>query len=355
MSIYRSDLQIGLEEIIAPLRLADFAHNVWEKQTLHARIDQLRSETPLSVDEFERIISSLQSPRDSWLHFAKGEVFPLNPDLLDEHGMLKMRGVRSLFAGGYSIYLTKVERLNQVVGMIAGAIERDLADAGILLENGISAHAFLTPPREQGFSTHRDAHASLVWQLEGEKTWQVFNETRKTSPQGAKLAAGPVDDTELTNSKFIALQPGDALYVPAWWPHKAIAGDTTSLHVTFRLFPSLFPVPDKKYFRQRAQSNVRTVTALSEVGKLNFLSQESVLVRDPCNDLYVQEMENKAVLYFKGGELSGPVQFRTVFEFLARTCRFQVGELPLIESADYNALELVRRLVCEGVVEFEKL
>ena len=92
----------------------------------------------------------------------------------------------------------------------------------------------------QAFDTHFDLHHVFAVQVEGEKTWRLY-ENRAEAP-----VSFPVDDAEARRwfaqtrgplMTEVRMQPGDVLYLPRGWYHDALATEGASLHVTFSVSP----------------------------------------------------------------------------------------------------------------------
>ncbi len=95
---------------------------------------------------------------------------------------------------------------------------------------------YVTPPGEQGFKSHFDAHGVYVMQIRGSKRWRVYGAPPVRLPVSdwgdarlARLRPGlgaPLLD--------VVLRPGDALYIPQGFLHEADTRgfDETSVHIT---------------------------------------------------------------------------------------------------------------------------
>ena len=271
------------------------------------------------------------------------------------------------------------------------ALENEFDSYGVHVGEPINAHVFLTPPHAQGFPVHRDAHASFVLQIEGSKTWIVHEPDKSQIFQ-----SGPLDPNSLDSSKrrVYHLRAGDVLYMPEWWPHEATAEDEHSLHVTIRIFPlrwtdlmlhvcrdhstlshagpsmgepllaGLLALLDSKVFRQELPHLIKTfsqklivsqtklpnngfrmILAAARIGPETWLRRRAGYT---CEVLVTGE---DICLMFRGGIIRGPSVVKPIFEFVAVTSEWQVQDLPAIEGVEYNKLEIVRKLVNEGIFE----
>ena len=94
------------------------------------------------------------------------------------------------------------------------------------------ANAYYSPPHSIGFERHWDTHDVFILQVEGEKTWELFDRPimcpndKLTSKYSTKLSA---------QAKFIQkimLKPGELLYLPQGAAHQVYTEDSESLHIT---------------------------------------------------------------------------------------------------------------------------
>jgi hypothetical protein len=95
----------------------------------------------------------------------------------------------------------------------------------------VLAVMFVTPGREDGLELHADAFENFVFQLEGRKSWEVFDQLPGRIPEQ------PLKREQLGQARVTTtLAPGDILYLPRGCPHVAHA-ETFSLHVTIGILP----------------------------------------------------------------------------------------------------------------------
>jgi Cupin superfamily protein len=99
------------------------------------------------------------------------------------------------------------------------------------LEMPVSISAFLTPASSAGFDWHYDYADALVLQVEGSKEWEFANPVTDLPLKGLVLNKPP------ENVQTVVLDPGDILYLPRGYPHRAMAQAELSLHLTVNLIP----------------------------------------------------------------------------------------------------------------------
>ena len=100
----------------------------------------------------------------------------------------------------------------------------------------VGANVYFTPPGTQGFELHHDSHDTLTVQIEGTKTWRVYEPVTALPLESQPLHAGTARPA-LTLHREITLAAGDTLYLPRGYAHEAVAGEGRTLHVTFALAP----------------------------------------------------------------------------------------------------------------------
>jgi bifunctional lysine-specific demethylase and histidyl-hydroxylase NO66 len=98
------------------------------------------------------------------------------------------------------------------------------------LTHPIQTNAYLTPPGERGLAAHYDTHDVIVLQVAGRKQWTVHHPTRPLP-----LPSQPWSTSDQALGQVAldrTLVPGDALYLPRGFPHRADAVAEPSLHLT---------------------------------------------------------------------------------------------------------------------------
>ncbi len=99
------------------------------------------------------------------------------------------------------------------------------------------ANAYLTPADERGLGLHYDTHDVVVLQTAGRKRWEILA-PRFPQPLGTQhwsdVGGGEeLDDGDLEPVLDTVLGPGDCLYLPRGFVHRAVSeGGDASLHVT---------------------------------------------------------------------------------------------------------------------------
>ncbi len=141
--------------------------------------------------------------------------------------------VQTLLAMGASVIAGDVQELTPELRALSHRLARDFAGL-------VGANVYCSFGGVQAFDTHFDLHHVFAVQVEGEKTWRLY-ENRAEAP-----VSFPVDDAETrrwfaqTRGRLmteVRMRPGDVLYLPRGWYHDAMTAEGASLHVTFSVTP----------------------------------------------------------------------------------------------------------------------
>ncbi|MDH6130649.1 hypothetical protein P3T37_000016 [Kitasatospora sp. MAA4] len=127
-----------------------------------------------------------------------------------------------LVGQGYTMKFQRLEDFDNAVRAEVAALQAHFGLA-------TTAYAFVTPTESRGLSFHRDASHVLAVQLEGHKEWEIVRPVAGANPN-----AGLEPDPQGERFTFV-LTPGDMLYLPHGWPHRARTTSDRSTHLTFTL------------------------------------------------------------------------------------------------------------------------
>jgi uncharacterized RmlC-like cupin family protein len=234
----------GAALVLAPVSLDEFFATYYETQPLHVRRDDPRYfAAAYGIDEVE---ASLVVAGTDFAHVAM--VRAGKPELTaEEFGIetpamrarqtgkppqrrIDPRAVAAFFEGGYTLILKDAARFSARLGRLCDEVMRDL---GCTLQ----ANVYLTPPGAQGFSVHHDTHDTLTIQIEGEKTWRIYEPVIELPIESQPFPSG-MQVPGLRVNREVTLAAGDTLYLPRGYPHEAVSSSGgRSLHVTFALTP----------------------------------------------------------------------------------------------------------------------
>ena len=244
-------------EFLAPFDAGTFRAQVFGQRPLHVRagaagtallpwkrFNEVLALTPYwNEDSLKVYFKSRAALRENYCDVADlkpGASAPVNP-----------AKVRALVDLGASIVANGVHRVCPEVAAVASMLEREFAAR-------VVANVYCSFQGVQAFQTHFDLHDVFAVQVEGEKTWRVY-ESRADAPVNP---VPPGDEWEKwlteTRGKLLfeaAMKPGDLLYLPRGQYHDALTGDRASLHVTFGVSPAnglaLFKLLENALTRER--------------------------------------------------------------------------------------------------------
>jgi ribosomal protein L16 Arg81 hydroxylase len=110
-------------------------------------------------------------------------------------------------------------------------LARLVTELSALLHCQFGCNLYMTKPKSHAFPAHVDQHHVLAVQLNGRKQWLVWR------PRGAALCPGPYPGHADPPGEPLTwtTAPGDALYIPVGWIHRAKAVSDVSLHATLSI------------------------------------------------------------------------------------------------------------------------
>ena len=134
--------------------------------------------------------------------------------------------VARLFAEGATVIFRGLQDRHKNIQLLCSALARQ---ATIQTQ----ANIYLTPPHSQGFNIHWDTHDVLIIQIEGSKTWRIYDGGITLPIRSQKFDSNLNTPGEVID-EFV-LHAGEVLYIPRGVMHAASSTDQTSLHITLGL------------------------------------------------------------------------------------------------------------------------
>lgn len=139
------------------------------------------------------------------------------------------RKVAGLLERGYTLVIKDAALLSARLQRTCNRLQRDLGAY-------VGANVYFTPAGKQGLDVHHDTHDTLTIQIEGSKTWRVYEPLVELPLESQQLHAGTTVPP-LTLQREVTLAAGETLYLPRGYAHEAVATEGRALHVTFALAP----------------------------------------------------------------------------------------------------------------------
>lgn len=132
--------------------------------------------------------------------------------------------IEKLIAGGWSLVVNSEQNSKAALRMLTDALER-------FSSRRTQLNTYYTPVASRCFKTHVDDHDVVVFQVSGEKYWEIYPFAERTeSDQGVHWKLPAEEDRPVFAD---TVRAGDIIYLPEGYPHRANCGDQPSLHMTF--------------------------------------------------------------------------------------------------------------------------
>jgi bifunctional lysine-specific demethylase and histidyl-hydroxylase NO66 len=220
----RVTVESSLAWLLQPLPVQTFLDKIWGATHYHVKrgcpayFDSLLN-GPSAVEE---LLECFRCEPSAAVRLIRGndKIDPAAYRLAD--GSLDLARVRNDFADGYTIVLDNVERYVRTIGSLSHSIE-------VELNFPTQVNAYVTPPESRGFVPHYDEHDVLILQVQGSKTWHLYDVDIPPHEMERREA---VDAAALPSPTGLLLETGDVLYLPRGRVHGAETGSEPSLHVT---------------------------------------------------------------------------------------------------------------------------
>jgi lysine-specific demethylase/histidyl-hydroxylase NO66 len=219
-----SSMRVGLAALLGDTPAPVFVERHWQRAPWRGHTVGLRS--LLDIPEVEEYLSLGRLGVEALRVFKDTEqVSQHQYTISDGLGATVVRPERlaELFSDGAALILEAVHLRFPKVAAFCTALGEELG-------HPVQANAYYSPPRGTAFRLHHDTHDVFVIQLTGAKTWEVRDPVvelplRRQRFDPEEMRAGPVVWTG-------ELHPGDVLYLPRGWLHRAETSNEASLHLT---------------------------------------------------------------------------------------------------------------------------
>lgn len=227
-----------LAALLAPVTPESFFAEYYDRQPLHVRgepgkfaqvlswrgINRLLDMTHIwSGSALKLVMDSQTVPPESYCTRAtsrEGGGQVLQPDA---------KLVQGWIAKGASVVMNDVDSLTPGLASVSHALE----SAGL---GKSQANVYISWQAHKAFRTHYDTHDVWAVQVEGEKTWNIW-EGRAEWPIPHPVFKGqPQSHHDQARGKLrgtVLMKPGDLLYLPRGWYHDALAEAAASVHIAY--------------------------------------------------------------------------------------------------------------------------
>jgi hypothetical protein len=232
-----------LDTVLAPVTVETFLTAYWERAPLHVQRDAPGYFADLYdvADVEESLVAGARELDRFALVRAGTEQAPLEEYVVTSPAIrwkstgkpptthVDARKVAGLLERGYTLVIKDAALLCARLQRTCNRLQRDLGAF-------VGANVYFTPAGAQGLDVHHDTHDTLTVQIEGSKTWRIFEPLVALPLESQPLHRG-TNLPPLRVEREVTLSAGETLYLPRGYAHEAVATDGRALHVTFALAP----------------------------------------------------------------------------------------------------------------------
>ncbi|MFH9350009.1 JmjC domain-containing protein [Kitasatospora sp. NPDC017646] len=207
--------------------LHSFAGRQWQREP--AVFTPGRPVSPFDLDALDSAFDGglLRTP---YLEMVRSDKVTVPPEAFTtsrtvngtpHHGFADRSKVLALLRTGATLLLRCVDQWHAPTGELVARLSEEL-------DRRVEAFFFLTPAGAQGLAVHRDDADVFVLQVTGRKSWYVHD-----APAAAEWSLGELPDDERSPQRLHrVLDPGDVLYVPRGFAHRAVGAGGLSGHLS---------------------------------------------------------------------------------------------------------------------------
>lgn len=219
--------EASLGWLVHPVKTDDFLSGYFESKPLHSQPDDPSRYCDLiSIDEIDEMIASTELPPRA-LQMARQQPPVYTQDFCYEDGVIDRTGVLREYQRGATLILPQLQHRHAGLKAFCMALEAELSCH-------VQTNIYLTPPNNQGFSSHYDNHDVFVLQVSGRKRWRIYEKPLYNPYRGEAFDSKAHKPGKVAH-EFI-LEPGECVYIPRGWMHDAESLDEApSLHITVGL------------------------------------------------------------------------------------------------------------------------
>jgi ribosomal protein L16 Arg81 hydroxylase len=139
--------------------------------------------------------------------------------------------VQALIRQGATISLNLVETMTPEIAAIAAGLQ-------CWFDGETVCNIYCSWGGHQGFQSHFDVHDVFVLQIDGTKSWNIYDGTFEETVNLDGYRSNSFSDEHNAKARGnvetrLTMTPGDVLYIPRGRYHDALASSEASLHLTF--------------------------------------------------------------------------------------------------------------------------
>ncbi|MFM6930308.1 MAG: JmjC domain-containing protein [Bdellovibrio sp.] len=226
-------------------------------------------------DLLKKLPTICKCPAD--LRIAKnGELAPAESFFNEALGKIEFDKVYEYYNSGFTLI---VQGLQSSMDSFKGKFISSFPETENF--NKFQINAYITPAGENGFPIHWDLHEAYLLQLEGEKSWTLWNAIDEKPFFSADIIGcqSLLEDIERYTSPSLQLNltAGEILYIPRGTLHKGTSSNHASMHITIGCRP--LNVLDALRARYASRNGAHTLQnfLFSHMNRNSYLGDASYL------------------------------------------------------------------------------
>jgi len=230
-------MPMTLAELLAPVTPERFFAEYHDRQPLHVRGEVAKFATVLSWRGINRLLDMTHVWSSHSLKlFLDGTPVPPEQYCVratsrdnDQVWQPVAARLQEWVKRGASIVMNDVDSLTPGLASVSEALE----GAGL---GKAQANVYVSWQSHKAFPAHFDTHDVWAVQVEGEKTWNIWEgraEWPIAHPLFRNLSQAQHEQAKRGLRAKVLMKPGDLLYLPRGWYHDALAEAPASVHIAY--------------------------------------------------------------------------------------------------------------------------
>ncbi|MFN6956042.1 MAG: cupin domain-containing protein [Acetobacteraceae bacterium] len=226
-----------LQDLLAPFDQAEFFARIHDREPLHVQGGAAKFAQVLSWRQVNRLLDMTHIWSSQSLKLVLDET-PVPPEEYcapatgrDGAQLLQpvAARVQEWIARGASVVMNDVDSLTPGLAAVSAALE----SAGL---GKAQANVYISWQSHKAFRTHYDTHDVWAVQVEGEKTWNIWEGRAEWPIAHPVFRSQTQDHHDRARGRLrqkVLMRPGDLLYLPRGWYHDALAEAPSSVHIAY--------------------------------------------------------------------------------------------------------------------------
>lgn len=231
--------RMSFRDLLAPVEAEDFLDRVFDNEPLHFPGAENRFDWLFSWQEANRLLDMQTVWSGSSLKVVlHGRTLGLDeyctPRINRDGATLPQpdpQRIQAFIREGATVVLDFVEMLTPEIASVAAALQ-------CWIGGETTCNVYCSWGGHQGFGPHFDTQDVFVLQIDGTKSWRVYEGKFDQAADADGYRSNDFSDDYHEKARGAVLReirmtPGDVLYVPRGQYHDALAASDATLHLTF--------------------------------------------------------------------------------------------------------------------------